>query len=127
MTIFRQKIPFLELPYTLENIKKYKSKDNLLRHARFIPGKTKGVFFVEPITNSLIGYCGWDGDWIIALEVAKEFQKEGFGEKLLDKAISLGCTKLTVNNKNSVAISLYKKKGFRTTSTDGRITVMELN
>jgi ribosomal protein S18 acetylase RimI-like enzyme len=116
----------LKLPYTLENINKYKSKNNLLRHARFIPGKSEGVFLVDSKTDSLIGYCGWEDNWIVALEVSNEYRRKGFGEKLLDLAISSGCTGLTVDNRNSAAIDLYKKKGFKSTLNNGRRSNMEL-
>ena len=116
----------LKLPYTLENINKYKSKNNLLRHARFIPGKSEGVFLVDSKTDSLIGYCGWEDNWIVALEVSNEYRRKGFGEKLLDLAISSGCTGLTVYNRNSAAIDLYKKKGFKSTLNNGRRSNMEL-
>ncbi len=124
MIILRSK-KVLELPYTLDNINKFKSKDNLLKHARCIPNRSKGIFLVDS-GGSLIGYCGWEGNWIIALEVSSDYRGQGFGEKLLDRAISSGCTGLTVDNRNTVAINLYKKKGFKPTFNDGRRSNMEL-
>lgn len=54
-----------EIPYNQENIDKYKSKDNLLRHARYIKGLTNGIFIVDE-DSSLVGYIAWEGDTIIA-------------------------------------------------------------
>lgn len=119
-------IKFIKVPYNLENINKYKSKDNLLRHARFIKNKTKGVFLLDSKNKNLIGYCGWEDGWIISLEVMKEYRGLGFGEILLDMAIKDGCFGLTVDNKNLIAINLYKKKGFKVVNNDGRRSDMKL-
>lgn len=115
-----------EIPYNLDNIKKYKSPENLLRHARYIPGKTKGVMWITR-TGKLVGYCGWEDNWVIALEVSKEYRGRGFGEELLKRALQDGCTGLTVDRKNDPAIALYKKLGFTPTTGDGERRInMEL-
>lgn len=114
---------YKELPYNQENIRKYKSIDNLLRHARYLPGKSDGVFLVTP-GEELIGYVGWEGDCVIALEVAKNFRGLGFGDILIEKAIDSGCKKLTVDTNNSKAINLYKKHGFSEGTVNGRRMIM---
>lgn len=115
---------YKELPYNQENIRKYKSLDNLLRHARYISGKSDGVFLVTPGEEELIGYVGWEGDCIIALEVAKDFRGLGFGDILVEKAISSGCKKLTVDTNNTKAINLYKKHGFTEGTVNGKRMIM---
>lgn len=115
---------YKELPYNQENIRKYKSIDNLLRHARYLPGKSDGVFLVTPGEEELIGYVGWEGDCVIALEVAKNFRGLGFGDILIEKAIDSGCKKLTVDTNNSKAINLYKKHGFSEGTVNGRRMIM---
>ena len=99
-----------QVPYTKENIERYKSSDNLLRHAR-----TKGCDGIILVDGTkLVGYVGWEKNWIISLEVSKDYRSKGFGGKLLDKAIREGCNGLTVDSENTVAISLYKSRGFIT-------------
>ena len=115
---------YKELPYNQENIRKYKSIDNLLRHARYLPGKSDGVFLVTPGEEELIGYVGWEGDCVIALEVAKNFRGLGFGDILIEKAIDSGCKKLTVDTNNSKAINLYEKHGFSEGTVNGRRMIM---
>ena len=70
-----------EIPYNQENIDKYKSKDNLLRHARYIKGLTNGIFIVEE--DKLVGYIAWEKDTIIALEVISNYRNNGIATKLI--------------------------------------------
>ena len=109
MIILRKQ--YKEIPYNKENIEKYKSSDNLLKHARS-DKNTDGIMLLDKNTNDLIGYIAWENDYIIALEVLSDYRGSGFGDILLEKAIKSGCNKLSVSKKNTVAINLYKKHGF---------------
>ena len=122
MIVLRNK-KIIEIPYNQTNIDKYKSSDNLLRHAR-VNKKTGGIMLVE--RNRLVGYCGWEGNCIIALEVCKDYRGNGYGDKLIERAINSGCTRLTVNRNNIIAINLYKKHGFRPSTIIGNRIDMEL-
>lgn len=113
-----------ELPYNKENVQKYKSQDNLLRHAR--TGKDCSGIILVNSSDVLIGYIGWQGETIIALEVTHKFRSQGYGEYLLKKAINSGCTKLTVDKKNTPAISLYRKLGFEIAEDNGSRYLMSL-
>lgn len=110
--IIKRKLKYKELPYSQELINKYKSKENMLSHARYIPGKTDGIFLVDN-GNNLVGYIGWEGDTIISLEVSENYRKQGIGTYLLKKAIENGITNLTVSKKNTEAINLYKSLGWK--------------
>lgn len=56
---------------------------------------------------------------IIAFEVVENYRKQGYGSKLLLKAINTGKAKrLTVSSSNEDAISLYKTFGFIETGFD---------
>lgn len=101
-----------QLPWTKENVEKYKAGNNLLRHAR-VGKNVSGIILIDKNTDTLIGYVAWIDDYIIALEVVKEYQEHGYGRKLLEKAIKNGCTKLSVNKNNIPAIKLYEKVGFK--------------
>lgn len=101
----------LEL-YSQDLIDKFKRKDNMLKHARFEKGLTRGFFFVTRKTNKLIGYIAWEKDMIIALEVTEKYQGQGFAKKLLNIAINHGADKLTVNKSNENAIEIYKHLGW---------------
>ena len=117
MLIPRLKNNIKEIPYNKENVLKYKSPDNLLRHARTDKGCT-GVMLISG--NSLIGYVGWQGEMIIALEVTNQFRGQGYGEYLVKRAIDSGCTRLTVDSNNIPAINLYKKMGFVVDEDNGK-------
>lgn len=101
-----------QLPWTKENIEQYKSNGNLLRHAKTGKG-ISGIILTDSKTDNLIGYIAWENDYIVALEVANQYRNKGYGERLLEMAIREGCTKLSVNKNNIVAIKLYEKKGFK--------------
>lgn len=107
-------------------IEKYKSPNNLLRHTRFIPNKTKGVMIIDKVTNNLVGYIAWELDFIIALEVIKEYRGNGWSKVLLDIAINNGATKLSVRKDNKVAIKLYEGMGFNTYLDSGKMLFMKL-
>lgn len=98
---------YREILYTKEAVEKYKSPNNLLRHAK-IGSDIEGVMFVSKDKDDLIGYCAWEGDYIVALEVVSEYRGNKFGEELLKRAIDSGCKKLSVNKNNIPAIELYK-------------------
>lgn len=111
--IIKRKLKYKEFPYSQELINKYKSKENMLIHARYTPGKTKGIFLVDPKNDNLVGYIGWEGDTVIALEVSKDYRRQGVGTYLLGKAIRKGVTNLTVAKNNTEAINLYKTLGYK--------------
>jgi ribosomal protein S18 acetylase RimI-like enzyme len=124
MIILRKQ--YKEIPYNKENIEKYKSSDNLLKHARS-DKNTEGIMLVDKNTNDLIGYIAWEDNYIIALEVLSDYRGSGFGNILLEKAIKSGCSKLSVSKKNTIAINLYKKYGFKhTKDINDKVIEMEL-
>ena len=124
MIILRKQ--YKEISYNKENIEKYKSSDNLLKHARS-DKNTEGIMLIDKNTNNLIGYIAWEDNYIIALEVLSDYRGSGFGDILLEKAIKSGCSKLSVSKKNTVAINLYKKYGFKhTKDINDKIIEMEL-
>lgn len=120
--IILRKQKYEELPWTQENIDKYKSSDNILKHARFIPGKTTGKFLVSPVNDELVGYIACKDDTIIALEVSPKYRGKGIVTDLIN---SSGATKLSVQKNNKNAIRLYEKLGFKVTSENPRVYFME--
>ena len=105
---FSEKI--LELPWTKENISKFKSPNNMLRHAK-TEGGVDGVILC--MGDELVGYVAWKGNYLQALEVPDRFKRSGYGERLVKRAIESGVTKLSVRKGNSIAIKLYEKLGFK--------------
>lgn len=114
-----------EIPYNQENIDKYKSKDNLLRHARYIKGLTNGIFLLDN-SNNLVGYIAWEKDTIIALEVISDYRNNGIATKLISKAVDNGVNKLTVRKNNINAINLYKNLGWKIDKETDKIYFMKL-
>lgn len=114
-----------ELPYTQENIDKYKSKDNMLKHARYTKGVSSGIFLTK--SGELVGYIGWEGEEIICLEVTKKYRGQGFAKYMLEKAIKSGCKTLHVTSSNTPAISLYRSLGFKEVERIGNRIKMVLN
>ena len=81
------------------------------------------LFFIALLNGKVIGsvMVGYDGHrgWLNYLAVLPEWQKRGYGRKLIDKAIAelrkLGCLKvnLQVRKSNVSVISFYKHLGFK--------------
>lgn len=113
-----------EIPYNQENINKYKAPDNMLKHARYIDGITKGIMYVY--RNQLVGYIAWEGQWIIALEVTSKFKRRGYGKMLLNVAVNAGCNRLTVAVNNTNAIKFYQSQGWIIYQQLGHMVYMKL-
>lgn len=111
------------IDYNQENIDKYKSSNNLLRHARYIPDRTKGVMLVYG--NNLLGYIAWEGNWIIALETIGKYRRKGYGSILLQTAVQNGCVYLTVSRYNESAIKFYESQGWVIYRPNGRQFIMK--
>lgn len=120
--IILRKQKYKELPWTKENIEKYKSQENMLKHARNTPGKTAGKLLINPAKDELVGYIACEEDTIIALEVSPWYRGKGIATDLIN---SSGANKLTVSKKNINAINLYKKLGFEIISETPKIYFME--
>ena len=73
------------LPYNEKNIRKFKSSDNMLKHAR-CNSDTSGWFFVNRKSGDMVGYIGWENDVVIALEVSKEYEGKRYASRLLKLA-----------------------------------------
>lgn len=105
------------IDYNSENVKKYKAENNMLIHAR--TGNGISGFMLIDNSNNLIGYIAWQNKMIIAFEIVENYRKQGYGSKLLLKAINTGNIKrLTVSSSNKDAINLYKDFGFLETGFD---------
>lgn len=112
-------------PISEDLIKKYKSSENMLRHARYIPSKSEGFFMFDTKNSEPIGYIIWEDDFIVAFEIFKDYRRKGYGEKLLGVAIDSGANRLSVNKKNLGAIELYKKTGWETYDETGSMLFMK--
>ncbi len=70
------------------------------------------------VGSVMVGYEGHRG-WLNYLAVLPKYQKQGYGSKLVEKAIEelkkLGCLKvnLQVRKTNTSAISFYEHLGFK--------------
>ena len=104
--------PYVYKPYNQYYIDKFKSSDNMLKHARFDGGQV-GYFILSRKTGEMMAYIAWEGDMIIAVEVAPKFQKRGLCSTLLRMAEIRGANKLTVNKNNTEAINIYKHLGYK--------------
>ena len=111
------------IDYNKENIEKYKDDDNMLQHAR-VTHDCFGWMVVKG--NTLVAYCGCQGDRIVALEVMPKFRKQHWGTKLLKKAKSNGCKELSVEKNNRPAIGMYFKNGFYIYGSNKKMLFMRL-
>jgi ribosomal protein S18 acetylase RimI-like enzyme len=70
------------------------------------------------IGSVMVGYEGHRG-WLNYLAVLPDYQKRGYGRKLVERAITelekLGCLKLNVQirESNNVAMRFYRRLGFK--------------
>lgn len=81
------------------------------------------LFLVALVRDSVIGsvMIGYEGHrgWINYLAVAPEYQRRGYGKRLIKKSIDelrkLGCLKinLQVRNTNRKAVDFYRHLGFK--------------
>ena len=108
---------FKPLTPDLMNQLKGKYQLPMLKHLRTPDNTNKGWAMFSG--EDLAGVVMYDRStkYITALEVRPEYQKNGYGQMLLDRAKRDGASKLTVNKSNEKAIRLYKKNGFKETST----------
>ena len=111
-------------PISKELIDDYKSSNNMLRHARFIPSISKGFMAFDSTTKDPIGVI-WENDFIVAFEVFKDYRKLGYGKELLSKAVEFGAKKLSVNKSNIVTIKLYESSGWKVYGEKGAMLFME--
>ena len=82
-----------------------------------------GLFFIgllegKVVGSIMVGYEGHRG-WINYLAVIPEYQRHGYGRKLVQKAIDelkkMGCLKvnLQVRRSNTLVVDFYKRLGFK--------------
>jgi len=108
------------LPWTKENVDRYKSGDNLLRHAKTGPD-IQGKILVGT-QGDLIGYIAWSPDYIVALEVSPEYRGQGIATRLLEEC---PVKRLTVSCSNLGAIKLYKDLGYQVYRREPKILYMK--
>lgn len=110
-------VSFKPLTPDLLNSLKTKYKLPMLKHLRTPDNTNKGWSMFHE--DDLVGVVMYDrsSKYITALEVRPEYQRNGYGQMLLDRAKHDGASKLTVAKSNQKAISLYKKNGFKETSS----------
>lgn len=92
-------------------IKEYKT----VNHIR-LTENTNGYAFFDKDKLVAIVNCEKkeDGIWIQALEIFKPYKRKGLSYGLLDFATDkLGAEYLSVRKTNTVAIHVYKEKGFK--------------
>ena len=117
--------PYVFKPYSQELIDKFKSKDNMLLHARF-DGQQTGYFLISRKSGKLMGYIAWQDDMIIAVEVPEKYQGRGLCKTMLRLAEIRGANKLTVNKKNTNAIDIYKHLGYKTYKTSDSMLFLKI-
>ncbi|MBN1931659.1 MAG: GNAT family N-acetyltransferase [Desulfobacterales bacterium] len=87
----------------------WKSKMDAMRET-YIPNSDTYIFKENEIVK---GFFSLHGDTLAAMFVSPEFQGNGIGRKLMDKAKSLrNRFELTVYKENPKGIEFYKKCGF---------------
>lgn len=78
---------------------------------------SRNVYFLKKVTTKEVeevaGVCFFKNDIIYSFAVSMEYQRQGYGKRLLKGVISqLKHVNLTVRSKNTNAISMYEKAGF---------------
>ena len=76
---------YYSLPYSQETIDRFKSSENMLKHARYNK-ETYGWFFVNKKKDDMVGYVGCEDDVIVALEVSSKYEGKGYASRLLGLA-----------------------------------------
>ena len=102
-TAMRVSLPFLPELHTAAEDFAYFSE-------RFLPGNT---IWVAERDGKVVGYIGFDPDWINHLFVHPDAQRQGLGPQLLAKALEDGRTRrLWTFQQNTRARRFYEARGF---------------
>lgn len=75
------------------------------------------IWFDKDILVAMVGSCEYLDDntkWIVSLEITNNYKGYGLSKQLLDYATkNMKCKYLSVYKKNGLAVSIYKKYGFK--------------
>lgn len=119
---------FKKIKISKSIIDKMKKMIKSLSHIRL--DNTEGYIYTDknnPVAVIVVETKENGRKWIQALEVFGEYKNHGLSKQLLDVAVNeLSATELSVNKKNDVAYSLYKKYGFKTKSETDTMYMMTL-
>ena len=119
---------FKKIKISKSIIDKMKKMIKSLSHIRL--DNTEGYIYTDknnPVAVIVVETKENGEKWIQALEVFGEYKNHGLSKQLLDVAVNeLSATELSVNKKNDVAYSLYKKYGFKTKSETDTMYMMTL-
>ena len=104
------------------NFKKYDiAKSNYEKGTLYILFDKLGIFIgtvcVMPYKEDSLG-------WIVNLYVEPKYRGKGIGSYLLHYAMKQGGDVLSVDHKNTNAINLYLKNGFKTVAKNGKYLIM---
>ena len=118
---------FKKIKLSKEVISKYKNDFKPLKHIR---ETCDGYLYLD--NNKFVAVLAvedkGDSKFIQAIEIDKEYQGYGLSKQLLSVAIKdLSATRLSVNKNNEVAISIYKKYGFKTYKETDAMLFMNIN
>ena len=107
------------------NINKFKLQFKNLSHVK-VGNRFKGVILHDNNKFVAVLQCNIKIGYIVALEVSEQYQRQGIAMYLLELAQKdFNCNKLSVNNKNTTAIALYKKAGYTVFDEEGAMLYME--
>lgn len=107
-TLFRKtrqiSMPYLPELHSLEEDKIF-FKDKVFKNCQ--------VYSASNASGKVVGFMSVEEIWIEALYIDPDFQGEGIGSALVEKAKSLGSFwKLWCFQKNTAGLEFYKKHGF---------------
>lgn len=98
----------------------YAPETDMAEFKKFFSHSVLYLIFVD---TKLAGYCGYEQrpeeSEIMGLLILKPFRNKGIGEESLKKCLNdlraAGKIKISTNPKNSIALLLYQKYGFKIT------------
>jgi GNAT superfamily N-acetyltransferase len=102
-TAMRVSLSFLPDLHTVE-------QDLAFFSGKFLPANE---VWVAEADGEVVGYVGFDADWINHLYILPDFQEQGTGPQLLAKALADGAPKrLWTFQQNARARKFYEDRGF---------------
>lgn len=115
---------YTKVKLTKDNISNYKGISKAISHIR-TSDNVENELYLDGDKFVAILSVDIDRKYILVIEVSENYRRKGIAKELLKTSVNeYGCDKLSVNKKNTNAISLYKSTGWKVDHEDAVMLYM---